>query len=66
MAGSNFFLGLLFLWALPGDSVFYGTTIALILVLVIKEMPIGTHMMGAFSGLVSNDLEEASLVSAAS
>lgn len=62
-------LGVALLWLLlsiPGASLFYGTMVPLIVVLVIKEMPIGTHMMKAAFGQVSQDLEEASLVCGAS
>ncbi|MGH7817629.1 MAG: ABC transporter permease, partial [Candidatus Binatia bacterium] len=62
-------LGVAILWLLlsiPGASLFYGSMFPVILVLVIKEMPIGTHMMKAALGQVSRDLEEASLVCGAS
>ena len=62
-------LGVALLWLLlsiPGASLFYGTMLPLIMVLVIKEMPIGTHMMKAAFGQVSQDLEDASLVCGAS
>ena len=61
-------LGVAFLWlllSLPVLSLFYGTFVPLILVLIVKEMPIGTHMMKAALGQISADLEEASLVSGA-
>ena len=61
-------LGVAFLWlllSLPVLSLFYGTFVPLILVLIVKEMPIGTHMMRAALGQISADLEEASLVSGA-
>jgi iron(III) transport system permease protein len=56
-------LGVALLWlllTLPGMSLLYGTFAPLILVLVIKEMPIGTHMMKAALGQISRELEEAS------
>ena len=62
-------LGVALLWlllSLPGMSIFYGTFVPLILVLVIKEMPIGTHMMKTALGQISKELEEASWVCGAS
>jgi iron(III) transport system permease protein len=62
-------LGVALLWlllSLPGMSLLYGTFAPLILVLVIKEMPIGTHMMKVALGQISKELEEASLVCGAS
>jgi iron(III) transport system permease protein len=56
-------LGVALLWlllSLPGMSLIYGTFAPLILVLIIKEMPIGTHMMKAAFGQISKELEEAS------
>lgn len=56
-------LGVAMLWlllSLPGMSLLYGTFAPLILVLIIKEMPIGTHMMKAAFGQISKELEEAS------
>ena len=46
--------------SLPGLSLIYGTFAPLILILVIKEMPIGTHMMKAALTQISQELEEAS------
>jgi iron(III) transport system permease protein len=57
-------LGVALLWlllSLPGISLIYGTFAPLILVLIIKEMPIGTHMMKTALGQISKELEEASL-----
>jgi iron(III) transport system permease protein len=62
-------LGIAFLWLMlvfPGFSLLYGTLAPLILVLVIKEMPIGIHMMKTAFSQVSEELEEASRVSGAS
>jgi iron(III) transport system permease protein len=62
-------LGVALLWlllTLPGMSLLYGTFAPLILVLVIKEMPIGTHMMKAALGQISSELEEASWACGAS
>jgi iron(III) transport system permease protein len=56
-------LGVALLWlllSLPGMSLIYGTFAPLILVLIIKEMPIGTHMMKTALGQISKELEEAS------
>jgi iron(III) transport system permease protein len=56
-------LGVALLWlllSLPGMSFIYGTFVPLILVLIVKEMPIGTHMMKAALGQISRELEEAS------
>lgn len=61
-------LGIAFLWLIlvfPGFSLLYGTLASLILVLVIKEMPIGIHMMKTAFGQISEELEEASRVSGA-
>ena len=57
-------LGVALLWlllSLPGISIIYGTFAPLILVLIIKEMPIGTHMMKTALVQISRELEEASL-----
>ena len=57
-------LGVALLWlllSLPGISIIYGTFAPLILVLIIKEMPIGTHMMKTALAQISKELEEASL-----
>ena len=57
-------LGVALLWlllSLPGISLIYGTFAPLILVLIIKEMPIGTHMMKTALVQISRELEEASL-----
>ena len=57
-------LGVALLWlllSLPGMSLLYGTFAPLILVLIIKEMPIGTHMMKTALGQISKELEDASL-----
>jgi iron(III) transport system permease protein len=62
-------LGVALLWlllSLPGMSIFYGTFVPLILVLIVKEMPIGTHMMKTALGQISKELEEASWVCGAS
>lgn len=56
-------LGMALLWlllSLPGVSLVYGTFAPLILVLIIKEMPIGTHMMKVALAQISSELEEAS------
>jgi iron(III) transport system permease protein len=61
-------LGVALLWlllSLPGVSLFYGTFVPLILVLIIKEMPIGTHLMKSAFGQIARDLEDASQASGA-
>ena len=35
----------MWLLSMPGLSLLYGSLVALVLVLMVKEMPIGTHMM---------------------
>jgi iron(III) transport system permease protein len=58
-------LGLAFLWlflSVPFLTVVYGTFIGLILVLVIKEMPIGVHMMKTALVQVAAELEQVSRV----
>ncbi len=57
-------LGVALLWlllSLPLVSLLYGTLAPIILVLVVKEMPIGTHLMKTALGQISRELEEASL-----
>jgi iron(III) transport system permease protein len=49
------------LLSLPLVSLLYGTLAPIILVLVVKEMPIGTHLMKTALGQISRELEEASL-----
>jgi iron(III) transport system permease protein len=54
-------LGLAYLWlflSAPVFTVFYGTFAGLFLVLVIKEMPIGVHMMKAGLVQVAEELEQ--------
>ena len=61
-------LGVALLWlvlSLPGISLFYGTFVPLIVVLIVKEMPIGTHMMKSAFGQIALDLEDASRASGA-
>jgi iron(III) transport system permease protein len=58
-------LGLAFLWlflSIPFLTVIYGTFVGLILVLVIKEMPIGVHMMKTALVQVAAELEQVSRV----
>jgi len=62
-------LGVALLWlllSLPGVSLVYGTFVPLIVVLIIKEMPIGTHMMKVALTQISTELEEASWICGAS
>jgi iron(III) transport system permease protein len=61
-------LGVALLWlllSLPGVSFFYGTFVPLIVVLIIKELPIGVHMMKSAFGQISLELEDASRASGA-
>lgn len=61
-------LGVALLWlllSLPGVSSFYGTFVPLIVVLIIKEMPIGTHMIKSAFGQIALELEDASRASGA-
>jgi iron(III) transport system permease protein len=54
-------LGLAFLWlflSVPFLTVIYGTFAGLLLVLVIKEMPIGVHMMKTALAQVATELEQ--------
>jgi iron(III) transport system permease protein len=54
-------LGLAFLWlflSTPALSVFYGSYLGLIAVLLIKEMPIGVHMMKTAFVQISEELEQ--------
>jgi iron(III) transport system permease protein len=54
-------LGLAYLWLFlssPVFSVFYGTFAGVFLVLVVKEMPIGVHMMKAGLMQVAEELEQ--------
>ena len=54
-------LGLAFLWlflSVPFLTVIYGTFVGLVLVLVIKEMPIGVHMMKTALVQVATELEQ--------
>ncbi|MEE8114595.1 MAG: ABC transporter permease subunit, partial [Nitrososphaerales archaeon] len=47
-------------------KVLYGTTIVLILAIIIKEMPLGVQMIKAGVQQISNELEEASMAAGAS
>ena len=61
-------LGVALLWLLlatPAARILYGTVWALILALVIKEMPLGTHMSKTSFLQVSPELEQASRVAGA-
>jgi iron(III) transport system permease protein len=61
-------LGLGFLWMLLGNEltkVIYGTLFALILVLVVKEFPLGVQMTKSGLMQLSPDLEHAALLSGA-
>ncbi|HEY2988358.1 MAG TPA: iron ABC transporter permease [Candidatus Binatia bacterium] len=54
-------LGLAFLWLFLSTralSVFYGSYLGLIVVLLIKEMPIGVHMMKTAFVQISDELEQ--------
>jgi iron(III) transport system permease protein len=58
-------LGISLLWLMltnPLLAVLYGSIVALILVLVIKDMPIGTHMMRTSIGQIAQELEQSSRV----
>ncbi len=58
-------IGLALLWlflSLPLVSRIHGTLWGLVLALVIKEMPIGVHLMKASFGQIDEDLEKASRV----
>jgi iron(III) transport system permease protein len=56
-------IGLLFvLLAIPAISFLYGTLVVMILVLIVKDMPIGTHMMKTSIGQISRELEHSSQV----
>jgi len=61
-------LGVALLWlllSLPGISSLYGTFVPLILVLIVKDMPIGVHIMRSAFGQITLELEDASQVSGA-
>jgi iron(III) transport system permease protein len=49
----------------PGLRLAYGTPIALVVVLLVQGLPFATHMFEASISQVSQELEEASLVSGA-
>ncbi|MGE0716527.1 MAG: ABC transporter permease [Alphaproteobacteria bacterium] len=49
----------------PGLRVFYGTAVALVVVLVIQGLPFATHMFEASIAQISRELEESSLMSGA-
>ncbi len=58
-------LGMSFLWLLlsfPGLHVLYGTIGALILVLIVQSMPLGTQMLKTSFAQVSDELEQSSFV----
>ncbi len=58
-------LGIGLLWLVlsnPLLSLLYGTTAVLILVLVVKDLPIGTHMMQTSIGQIGLELEQSSRV----
>jgi len=56
-------IGLLFLvLSVPGLSFLYGSILVLILVLVVKDLPIGTHMMKTSVGQIGLELEQSSRV----
>ena len=58
-------LGIGLLWLVlssPLLSLLYGTTAVLILVLVVKDLPIGTHMMKTSIGQIAPELEQSSHV----
>jgi iron(III) transport system permease protein len=60
-------IGLLFvLLSMPALSFLYGTLVVMVLVLIIKDMPIGTHMMKTSIGQISRELEHSSQVCGAS
>jgi len=63
-------ISLALLWAVLGSGdfvkVIYGTTIVLILAIIIKEMPLGVQMIKAGVQQISNELEEASMAAGAS
>ena len=48
--------------SLPGLSLLYGSLVVLVLVLMVKEMPIGTHMMKTSIGQIAQELEQSSRV----
>ncbi|HEY7067421.1 MAG TPA: iron ABC transporter permease [Chloroflexota bacterium] len=56
-------IGLLFvLLSVPALALLYGTVLVMILVLVVKDMPIGTHMMKTSIGQIAPELEHSSQV----
>jgi iron(III) transport system permease protein len=58
-------LGMSFLWlylAVPGLHVLYGTLAALVVVLVIQSMPLGTQMLRTSFAQIGDELEHASAV----
>lgn len=63
-------VGIALLWAILGSGnavrVLYGTNIALILGIVIGQMPVGTQILKASTGQIAHELEEGSAVAGAS
>ena len=58
-------LGISLLWLIltnPVLALLYGSIVALILVLVVKDLPIGTHMMKTSIGQIALELEQSSNV----
>ncbi len=58
-------LGMSFLWlflSVPGLHLLYGTVGALILVLIIQSMPLGTQMLKTSFSQIGDELEQASYV----
>lgn len=49
----------------PGLTIFYGTAVALVTVLIVQGLPFATHLFEASIGQVSRELEESSLMSGA-
>lgn len=61
-------MGIALLWVFlttPGVSALYGTLVPLIVVLILKELPLGTQMLRAAMQQVGRDLDEAAYVSGA-
>ncbi len=50
---------------MPGLSMLYGTTIPLLIALLIKELPIGVQLLRSSIAQVSGELEEAAVISGA-
>jgi iron(III) transport system permease protein len=50
----------------PAFRIIHGTSVALVIVLLVQGLPLATHMFEASTSQISRELEEASLMSGAS